>query len=89
MELDAGATRIVMDAPPDKEDLGAYLRVSALLEGCGVHVPHVHAADTGLGVALLEDLGSTHMLTSLAAGHDPQPLYARRARCAGRPAAAR
>jgi N-acetylmuramate 1-kinase len=70
-----GATRIVMDAPPDKEDLEAYLRVSALLEGCGVHVPHVHAADTGLGVALLEDLGGTHMLTCLDRGGDPQVLY--------------
>lgn len=69
------ATRIVMDAPPDKEDLGAYLRVSALLEGAGVHVPHVHAADTALGVAMLEDLGSTHMLTCLARGEDPDVLY--------------
>jgi N-acetylmuramate 1-kinase len=69
------ATRIVMDAPPDKEDLGAYLRVSALLEDCGTHVPHVHAADTGLGVALLEDLGSTHMLTCLDRGEDPEALY--------------
>jgi N-acetylmuramate 1-kinase len=69
------ATRIVMDAPPDKEDLGAYLRVSALLEESGVHVPHVHAADTGLGVALLEDLGSTHMLTCLDRGEDPDVLY--------------
>jgi N-acetylmuramate 1-kinase len=69
------ATRIVMDAPPDKEDLATYLRVSALLEEAGVHVPHVHAADTGLGVALLEDLGSTHMLTCLDRGGDPEALY--------------
>jgi aminoglycoside/choline kinase family phosphotransferase len=69
------ATRIVMDAPPDKEDLDAFLRVSALLEDAGVHVPHVHAADTGLGVALLEDLGSTHMLTCLDRGEDPEVLY--------------
>ncbi|MGC4028339.1 MAG: phosphotransferase [Steroidobacteraceae bacterium] len=73
--LDHGATRILMDAPPGKEDLGAYLRVSALLESCGVHVPHVHAADTRLGFALLEDLGGTHMLTGLAAGLDPARLY--------------
>ena len=67
-----GATRVVMDAPPDKEDLSAYLRVSALLEGCGMHVPHVHAADTTRGVALLEDLGNTHMLTSLNRGEEPE-----------------
>jgi len=68
-------TRILMDAPPDKEDLSAYLDVSTLLESCAVHVPHVHAADTTLGFSLLEDLGSRHMLTSLSAGGDPQALY--------------
>lgn len=73
--LDGGQTRILMDAPPGKEDLAAYLRVSALLEGCGVHVPHVHAADTALGFALLEDLGGTHMLTGLESGLDPDRLY--------------
>ena len=64
-----------MDAPPDKEDLAAYLRVSALLEQCGVHVPHVHAHDGTLGFALLEDLGNTHMLTALAEGADAARLY--------------
>jgi N-acetylmuramate 1-kinase len=69
-------TCIVMDAPPGQEDLSTYLRVSALLEGCGVHVPHVHAADTTQGFAALEDLGSVHMLTALGAGHDAGLLYA-------------
>src|SRR5664279_4070758 len=44
-----GATRIVMDAPPDKEDVGPYLQVSALLERCEVHVPQVEASDARLG----------------------------------------
>lgn len=69
-------TRIVMDAPPEQEDLSTYLRVSAMLEGCGVHVPQLHAADTALGFAALEDLGSVHMLTALGSGHDAQLLYA-------------
>src|ERR1019366_7866205 len=43
-----GATRIVMDAPPDKEDVGPYLQVSALLERCEVHVPQVEASDARL-----------------------------------------
>lgn len=70
------ATCIAMDAPPAHEDLAGYLRVSALLEQCGVHVPQVHAADTAAGFALLEDLGSTHMLTALNSGADPGILYA-------------
>jgi N-acetylmuramate 1-kinase len=71
----AGATRVVMDAPPDKEDTRPYLQVTRLLQGCGVHVPEVEAADTQRGLLLLEDLGSTHMLARLRAGGDPAPLY--------------
>jgi aminoglycoside/choline kinase family phosphotransferase len=71
-----GASWIAMDAPPGKEDLATYLAVSRLLESCGVHVPHVRAADTGEGFALLEDLGDTHMLTALGNGADPDHLYA-------------
>jgi aminoglycoside/choline kinase family phosphotransferase len=70
-----GASCIVMDAPPEHEDLAGYLRVSALLAQCGVHVPHVHAADAVQGYAVLEDLGSTHMLTALGGGVAPAGLY--------------
>jgi aminoglycoside/choline kinase family phosphotransferase len=70
-----GATRVVMDAPPDREDVGPFLQVAALLERCGVHVPHVDAADGPRGMVLLEDLGSTPYLTRLQAGDDPQALY--------------
>jgi aminoglycoside/choline kinase family phosphotransferase len=67
---------VVMDAPPGKEDVRPYLKVSGLLESLGVHVPHVHEADAARGLLLLEDLGSTLYLERLAAGDDPQPLYA-------------
>src|ERR1700680_869575 len=53
-----GVTRVVMDAPPDKEDIGPFLKVAALLETCDVHVPHVHAADRARGLVLLQDRGS-------------------------------
>lgn len=42
----AGSTAIVMDAPPDKEDIGPYLKVSRLLAAIGVHVPEVHVSKT-------------------------------------------
>ncbi|MGO9804820.1 MAG: aminoglycoside phosphotransferase family protein [Steroidobacteraceae bacterium] len=70
-----GGSDIVMDAPPPKEDVRPYLKVSQLLESLGTHVPHVHEADTGKGLLLLEDLGSTLYLDRLTAGDDPQPLY--------------
>jgi N-acetylmuramate 1-kinase len=71
----SGRTLIVMDAPPEKEDIAPYLKVSALLAGCEVHVPEVHAQDLARGLLLLEDLGGTHLLTSLESGAAPGPLY--------------
>src|SRR2546426_5540938 len=49
-------TYVIMDAPPDKEDVRPYLKVTRLLESLGVHVPHVLEADVGKGLLLLEDL---------------------------------
>ena len=71
-----GATRVVMDAPPDKEPIEPFLRVAALLAGSGVHVPQVDAIDPRRGFILLEDLGSVLYLTRLRAGDDAEPLYA-------------
>lgn len=71
-----GATRVVMDAPPDKEPIQPFLKVAALLATSGVHVPQVDAADPRRGFVLLEDLGSVLYLTRLRAGDDSEPLYA-------------
>src|SRR5579872_1201904 len=68
-------TFVVMDAPPDKEDVRPYLKVTRLLEGLGVHVPHVHEADIAKGLLLLEDLGTTQYLQRLNAGDDADRLY--------------
>jgi aminoglycoside/choline kinase family phosphotransferase len=70
-----GTTRIVMDAPPGREDLMPYLRVSALLERCDVHVPQVEAMDQQRGFLLLEDLGSTHYLARLGEHGRADALY--------------
>jgi N-acetylmuramate 1-kinase len=67
---------VVMDAPADKEDVRPYLKVTALLEPLGVHVPHVFHSDVARGLLLLEDLGSTPYLQRLVAGDDPDSLYA-------------
>jgi N-acetylmuramate 1-kinase len=71
-----GTTRVVMDAPPGKEDIAPYLKVSTLLAACGVHVPEIEAADLPRGLILLEDLGSTHMLAQLENAGDAEGLYA-------------
>ena len=50
-------SRVVMDAPPDKEDLRPWLRVRDLLDATGVRVPQVLARDEVQGFLILEDLG--------------------------------
>jgi N-acetylmuramate 1-kinase len=73
--FNSGKTLVVMDAPPGKEDVRPYLKVTRLLESLGAHVPHVHEADVSRGLVLLEDLGGTHYLSRLNAGDDPERLY--------------
>ena len=70
-----GSTAIVMDAPPDKEDIAPYLKVVALLAPLGVHVPEVRAVDAAQGFVLMEDLGSQSYLAALQSGSDPETLY--------------
>jgi hypothetical protein len=71
----ADATYVVMDAPPDKEDVRPYLKVSGMLEALGAHVPHVHETDEARGLLLLEDLGTTLYLQRLLGGDDGVQLY--------------
>ena len=68
-------TLIVMDAPPGKEDIQPYIKVSTLLEQAGVHVPHIHAADPRRGFIVMEDLGDLQYLTLLRTGRGVDKLY--------------
>jgi aminoglycoside/choline kinase family phosphotransferase len=68
-------TLIVMDAPPGKEDIQPYLKVTALLEQAGAHVPHVHAFDARRGFIVMEDLGDTQYLSLLRSGRGVDKLY--------------
>jgi aminoglycoside/choline kinase family phosphotransferase len=68
-------TLIVMDAPPGKEDIGPYLKVTSLLEQSGAHAPHVHASDARRGFVVMEDLGDTQYLSVLRTGRGVDKLY--------------
>ena len=68
-------TLIVMDAPPGKEDIAPYLKVTSLLEQSGAHVPHVHASDARRGFIVMEDLGDTQYLSRLKTGRGVDKLY--------------
>eukprot|EP01031_Cornospumella_fuschlensis_P046723 gene46723-57217_t len=46
LRIDAGAgSRIIMDAPPDKEDCHPFVKVAQLMADAGLHVPRVLAWD--------------------------------------------
>lgn len=60
-----GGTRILMDAPPDKEDSEPFVKVAALLSEAGVHAPAILAQDLGQGLLLLSDLGTRTYLDVL------------------------
>ena len=60
-----GDTLIAMDAPPDRENVPAYLKVQALLLEAGVTVPAIVAQDVPNGFLLISDLGNTTYLQRL------------------------
>jgi N-acetylmuramate 1-kinase len=58
-------SRIVMDAPPDKEDCRPFVKVAGLMADAGVHVPRVLEFDEPLGFMLLDDLGTRTMIDAV------------------------
>lgn len=70
----SGDTFIVMDAPPEVEDCGPFLDVTARLRDCGVNVPEVYASDLKHGFLLLGDLGTELYLQHLD-GETSDALY--------------
>ena len=60
-----GASWIVMDAPPEREDCGAFVEVANLMGAAGLHVPQIIARDIERGFLLLTDLGMTTYLAAL------------------------
>ncbi|MGH8176815.1 MAG: aminoglycoside phosphotransferase family protein [Steroidobacter sp.] len=66
---------IAMDAPPEKEDLGPYIRIAAMLVDMGVNAPQVMERNLAQGYLLNTDLGSRTYLMDLDAGADADRLY--------------
>jgi len=73
----ASGSCIIMDAPPDKENCEAFVKVAALMQDAGIHAPKVLAWDQAQGFMLLSDLGARTMMQVINRA-DPQanlPLY--------------
>lgn len=58
----AQGSRIIMDAPPDKEDCRPFVKVARLMADAHVQVPQVLAWDEAKGFMLLTDLGAQTMM---------------------------
>lgn len=67
---------IVMDAPPEKEDVGPFLTVARILLGMGLNVPVILARDSKQGFLFLSDLGHRQYLDELTSEEAAERLYA-------------
>ncbi|MBF0153033.1 MAG: phosphotransferase [Magnetococcales bacterium] len=62
-----GVTRILMVAPPEKEDSAPFVDISRFLDRFGVAVPRVLDGDKAAGLYLLDDFGDMTFLRVLEA----------------------
>ncbi|HIJ23498.1 MAG: phosphotransferase [Gammaproteobacteria bacterium] len=67
-------SRIVMDAPPDREETAPFIAIAETLRECGVEAPEVFAIEGHQGYLLLSDLGSQSYLDQLSR-ETVEPLY--------------
>ena len=66
LRIDSGAgSRIIMDAPPDKENCQPFVKVAQLMQQAGLLAPEVLAWDEPNGFMLLSDLGTQTMMQAI------------------------
>ena len=75
----ADGSRIIMDAPPDKENCRPFVQIARLMDDAGLHVPQVLDWDESRGFMLLSDLGGQTMMQAIDKEHAATnlPLYLR------------
>ena len=71
----AQGSRIIMDAPPDKENCQPFVHVAQLMETAGLKAPQVLAWDEPHGFMLLSDLGNQTMMQVIDPAAPPLALY--------------
>lgn len=72
-----GRRFVVMDAPPDLEDVVPFVTLSRLLNDHGYSAPRILGRDVENGFLLLDDFGDATYTRALASGADERDLYAR------------
>ena len=83
-----GDTLVAMDAPPERENVPAFIHVDGLLFDAGVTVPAIVARKVEDGFLLLSDLGTTTYLQRLDADNALLHVLGRGRRADQVPAAA-
>ena len=61
----AAGTRVIMDAPPDKENCQPFVQVDRLMAQAGLRVPEILAWDQAHGFMLLSDLGTQTLMQTI------------------------
>ena len=69
--LAAPKRAVIMDAPPDLEDVRPFIAIAAYLKSRGYSSPSILATDIANGFLLLEDLGDDTFTRLLAADRGP------------------
>lgn len=65
---------VIMDAPPEKEQLAPFIRIANLMANAQLHVPAIFQQNLVDGFLLLEDLGSQNLLDEIN-NHNADSLY--------------
>ena len=65
---DGGESALLMNAPPERENIAAYLKITEYLRVTGCRVPAIYAQDMDRGFALIEDFGDETFTTALRSG---------------------
>lgn len=70
-----GRRAMLIDAPPDRENLEAFVSISVHLHELGIRCPEIYQYDLSRGFALIEDLGKLTFTHLLNRGVDETFLY--------------
>lgn len=69
-----GTQRVLMDAPPEKENCEPFLRIAHHWHRLGIPVPSVIAENTDMGFILLEDFGDVTLMKRIEES-SPDEVY--------------
>ncbi len=74
---DPAASRIIMDAPPEREDCRSFVQIAQLMQNAGLNVPRILEWNESDGFMLLTDLGLRTLMDAIdpADADAARPFY--------------